>query len=355
MLRHEPCLVTASCPKCDDGFMSAENPPDTLPIFAERGFDTAMRGYDRRQVDEFVTQLDDELRAAVATRDVAASRTADLAAQLASSQAQIESLRRQLQVAAEPVTEDNVEPRVRKILDSARMEAARLRSDAETYALATGRGADEAAERIRTNARAEAAEVLAEATEKHAGADEALRQRLAEADRYRADVTEQADKYHLAVTTQADEHHAAVSTQEAQLTQEAVAERERLNAESAAERARLEAETTERIERLEAEGNARRAAVQEDFEITLRARRTTEQQRSSEQVAAAQTAADQLVADATVKSDQLVADARAEADRITAYARDEVSALHAHRDDVLSNLSGLHERLRTVIDETPTP
>ena len=89
-------------------------------------------------------------------------RVAEVSAQLANANAQIESLRRQLQAAAEPVTEDNIEPRVRKILESARTEAARLRSEADAYALAVGRSADEAAERIRTSARVEAAEVLAE-------------------------------------------------------------------------------------------------------------------------------------------------------------------------------------------------
>src|SRR6185437_11313921 len=90
--------------------------PDTLPIFAERGFDTAMRGYDRRQVDLYVAQLEDELQATVAAREAA---VAQLTAQLANSNAQLDSLRRQLQAAAEPATEENVEPRVRKILESA--------------------------------------------------------------------------------------------------------------------------------------------------------------------------------------------------------------------------------------------
>jgi DivIVA domain-containing protein len=70
--------------------MSAEHPSDTLSIFAERGFDTAMRGYDRRQVDVYVSQLDEELRAAAAARDAGAARTANLAAQLASANAQNE-------------------------------------------------------------------------------------------------------------------------------------------------------------------------------------------------------------------------------------------------------------------------
>ena len=67
--------------------MSAENhAPDTLPIFAERGFDTAMRGYDRRQVDLYVGQLEDELHATVVAReDAVAQLTAQLACSSSSS------------------------------------------------------------------------------------------------------------------------------------------------------------------------------------------------------------------------------------------------------------------------------
>ena len=97
--------------------------PDTLPIFAERGFDTAMRGYDRRQVDLYVAPARRRTASRRRRRDAAVA--APLTAQLASANAQLDSLRRQLQAAAEPVTEENVEPRVRKILESARTEAAR--------------------------------------------------------------------------------------------------------------------------------------------------------------------------------------------------------------------------------------
>src|SRR5215475_8465078 len=117
--------------------MSSENYADALPILSDRGFDTAMRGYDRRQVDEYVANLDDEVRAATADRDAALARCADLAAQLASMHAQIESLRRQVRRANEHVTTENVDTRVREMLDSAAAEAAKMRTDADAYVLAT--------------------------------------------------------------------------------------------------------------------------------------------------------------------------------------------------------------------------
>src|SRR5262245_54301531 len=109
--------------------MSSENYAAALPILSDRGFDTAMRGYDRRQVDEYVANLDDEVRAATADRDAAIARCADLAAQLASTQAQIESLRRQLRRATERPTTQHVDMRVREMLESAAAEADHIRTD----------------------------------------------------------------------------------------------------------------------------------------------------------------------------------------------------------------------------------
>ncbi len=75
---------------------------ELLPLYeSSRGFDTAMRGYDRDQVDREINRLDDDLRVTAAERDAAAARSADLAAQLASVHAQLESLRRQLRAATE--------------------------------------------------------------------------------------------------------------------------------------------------------------------------------------------------------------------------------------------------------------
>src|SRR5207249_10005087 len=119
---------------------------------------------------EYVSQLDEELRAAYAGRSAAEARAADLAAHVDSAQAQIESLRRQLQMASAEVTEDNVAPRVRELLESAKTTAQSVRADAEAYAETTRKNADEAAARVRTAAQAEADQILEEATQRHAEA-----------------------------------------------------------------------------------------------------------------------------------------------------------------------------------------
>src|SRR6185437_14059456 len=78
--------------------MSADKSTDALSIIRDSPhvFDTAMRGYDRRQVDEMIMNLDDELRAASVERETFTARVEDLSSQLESAFAQIDSLRRQL-------------------------------------------------------------------------------------------------------------------------------------------------------------------------------------------------------------------------------------------------------------------
>lgn len=301
-----------------------------LPILMDRGFDTAMRGYDRRQVDEFLGRLDEDARAAMAERDAATARSADLAAQLASVHAQAESLRRQLRAATEHVTEDNVAPRVRELLESAKRTAVSVRAEVDSYAESTRAGADEAAHRIRAAAEAEAEEILTEATKRHADADEMFKQRLAEADRYRADVTEDAAG-----------QVAVARAQEEQLTSEAEAERTRLNTEAAAERVRLDAEAEAERARLDGEAAERRSVADEDFQIALRVRRSDEARRSAEHLAAAQ-----------AEASGLIGAAQAQADQTTRAAALEVQRLHDQRDESHRGLLALHEHIGRIIEQT---
>jgi cell division septum initiation protein DivIVA len=298
--------------------MASDHPTDVLPILADahRGFDAAIRGYDRAQVDEHLNNMDEELRAAARERDSIAARSADLAAQLASTQAQVESLRRQLRAATEGVTADNVDERVRQMLDAARAEATTTLAAAEAEVQAMQSGADDAVVRTKAVARAEADEILAEATERHVEADEMFRKRLAEAEQYRADV--EADLAESLKRTHAEEDR---------LTAEADAERNRMDAEHAAERARLDAESV-----------ARRKLAEEDFEITLRLRRTAEVEVS-----------ERLKAEAEAKAAQMVAD-----------AEQEVRRLIGLRDDAQAQLRQLHDRLGEAIeaaapDALPSP
>ena len=288
--------------------MSTE-PTDVLPILSEssRGFDPAIRGYDRAQVDHFLAALEDDVRAAVRERDAANARGADIAAQLASAQAQIESLRRQLRAATESVTPENVDERVRQMLDTARGDAARVRAEADAYAEAERSGASDSAARTRAAAHAEAEQIVSAATTRLAEADDTFRRRLAEAEQHRTDV------------------EASLAAQLAQCT----ADEQRLTREAQAERDRLDSDSL-----------AMRARAEEDFEITLRARRTAEA-----------TAIEAERAEAHANAAQLIAQAQQRAEELVAEATEEVRRLHEHRDETHAALRALHGRLGEALDQ----
>ncbi len=313
--------------------MSSENYSDTLPILADRGFDTSMRGYDRRQVDVYVATLDDEIRAAAADRDAALARCADFAAQLASAQAQIESLRRQLRKASENVTADNLEPRVRELLDTAAADASKMRAEADAYVLTVRRTADESAERIRSSARQDAEQIIADATQRHAEADETFRQRIAEVEHHRADLT-----------AQIQEERTRAQTEEDQLTIDAQAERVRLDEAAAAERARLDEAAAAERARLQAEIDERVSTAEKDFEITLRLRRTEEARKSAAQVAAAEAQAQQIRVDAHAAAEDLLREARAELGR-----------LNDRRVETHTALRELHEKIAKLLADIEPP
>jgi len=258
--------------------MAGDEPTDVLPILNndDRGFDPAIRGYDRAQVDAFVARLDGDLRAAQADRDAIAGRSADIAAQLANAHAQVESLRRQLRSATEQVTRENVDEHVAATLKAAQAEASRMRGAALEEAERIRNGAADSASRTTSAATAEADRIVEQATERHVAADTLFRERMAEIEAHKAKV--EADLAASIASVRAEEEHITTTSEE---------ERARLNAEAAAERDRLESESA-----------AARALATEDFELTLRARRKEQYALLAEERAVAEAEAVKLVTEA---------------------------------------------------------
>ncbi|MCW2594236.1 MAG: DivIVA protein, partial [Jatrophihabitans sp.] len=309
----------------------SEPTQDLLPLYdASRGFDTAMRGYDREQVDRELSRIDDDLRALAAERNSAAARSADLAAQLASAQAQIESLRRQLRAANEEVTAENVDERIKQMLQAAAADAAKVRADANTQAEEVRVGAADSAARTRAAAHAEAERIVGEATERMTEAEETFRRRIAEAEQHKTEI-----ETALAASEE------RTRAEEARLSAEAEALRNRLDNEAAAERNRLDTESAAERARIDAASLSARTLAQEDFEITLRLRRSAAQKEEAEHKRAAEAEAVRTVADARDVARQLVADATLE-----------VRRLHALRDGMHGDLAGLQSRLQAALDES---
>ena len=70
------------------------DPRHDLPMHeAQHSFDVVLRGYDRSQVADTIERLEADFRIALADRDAAVARSADLAGQLSAMHGEIESLR----------------------------------------------------------------------------------------------------------------------------------------------------------------------------------------------------------------------------------------------------------------------
>src|SRR6266508_2967088 len=111
--------------------MNYEQHTELLPLGqAGNQFELSLRGYDRGQVNEHLLRLEDDLRVAIADRDIAAARSADLAAQLAAAHGEIEALRTKMQRLELP-TPENIGERVRHMLALAEEEAREAPADAQ--------------------------------------------------------------------------------------------------------------------------------------------------------------------------------------------------------------------------------
>jgi DivIVA domain-containing protein len=281
--------------------MSAdEHATDLIPLLGddEPHFDIAMRGYDRRQVEEYVGRIEAELVEAQAARDTALATSADRAAQLANREAHIESLKRQAVKATEKLNPANVSDRIRDMLQLATDEAAQTRRAAEEEAERVLSAARADAERVRTEAAAEQQRLIASAKQRSAEAD----QKLAQA--------------RLQASTELD-------TAKAEIAKRAEA--------AAAERAQLDADAKAARDDADRLAEQRRKTADDDFEITLRARRSAAEKAAQADHETAAQAARTLLSDANAEAAKIKAD---QADTHRA-----LKELHAKLGRVISGLA----------------
>jgi colicin import membrane protein len=195
-----------------------------LPCF--RG---ALRGYDRWQVDSYVSWAERELRAARRSAD-------EMAARFGACSAELERTRRQLERSEDGRDVLRVSDRMAQVLELAADEAAALTA-------AGAAEADELVDRARTYAAA-MLQRAREAEDAAAAATEAAARVRAEA----ADLLEHA------------------RTQAAELRASAVAERHRLDTEAAARRTQLEQQARHQREQEAAAGAEAVAAAQREVD-----------------------------------------------------------------------------------------
>jgi len=319
--------------------MAEDNSTELLPLLDEDEpiFDVGIRGYDKRQVDSYVAQAETQIADLKAARDAALATSADRAAQLASREAHIESLQQQAAKAADaPSPVVHVSDRIRDMLQLATDEAAQTRRAAEEEAAGIRRAAEQEADRVLSAARSDAERVRAEAaaaqqrltagaTQRSAEADQKLAQaRLqatAELDKARLQATAELDKARAEAGRILDQATAELDKAEAgaaALTEAGAAERDRLDNEAAAARAAADHASIERLR-----------TAEQDFEITLRSRRSSAERQAQLDHQAAQQAAEQLIA----------------------QAREQAAALDAERAQTHQRLRELHRQLGAVIED----
>jgi cell division septum initiation protein DivIVA len=265
---------------------------------AQHSFDVVLRGYDRHQVAETIERLEADFRIAIADRDAAVTRSADLASQLSAMHGEIESLRRKAAHAQAP-TFENISERIQHMLQLAEEEAGEIRRSAELEAHAV--------------------------REHIAGEERAMLERQAagqaEVERMLAEARQAAEQIMQSAQLRADD---------------------------------LVAKAQERVARLDAESQARRAKVEEDFEIAQRARRAEAASLEEERERVSTDAARQRISSAERQAAQLVAEAEAKADAIR-DVRDELTGRLLQARQLLSTLPDLGDRPQVPREESRRP
>jgi len=193
--------------------MDSKGESDLFPMIAPPAlptFDLALRGYDRRQVDEYLDRLEHDLSVAQGDRDAASAR-------IALTEKRLDELEAELQAARTELTESNhptyagLGKRVEQLLSIAEEEAARLRADAmrdtEEERAAAGtlvQQAQQEADKARREFEANLDARRRKAEQQEAEVSAETDKRLAAAEQQIADAEAAAEKPLAAARTEAD-------------------------------------------------------------------------------------------------------------------------------------------------------
>lgn len=292
-------------------------------------FELVLRGYDKRQVLEYVMRVEQDFATLVTDRDSAYSELDAYARELETAQEELAALRQRGPEADERPTYAGLGARIEQILQLAQEEAADVRARAEQDAAETRARADGMLDQ--TTTRMELAE---------RDFDVAAGLRRAEAARERASMLSAVER----------------------TLQERTERSERLmtDAEHAVHKLRAEAE--DRAAELLAAARKDAAAATAEADKTLAAARleaerlrTAATVEAEEKAAAATGAADRVVGDARAAAEQLLLAAGQESERVRTAARAEVERLAAQKARITSELTRLRETLSGVPVPVPVP
>ena len=222
----------------------------------DTAFDVALRGYDKRQVDERLRYLAAELAVADNALAAATQRVAMLEDALNQARWAPEG---------EPATDVNFGARVEKILKLAEDEAREVRAQAEAAAAALLDQARAQATEQRDRAEQEIAAWRAEANREAAEQDNALRRRSSELETACQEAEREGERVRAQARAEAEQIRAAAGTTAEELVRTATAD----------------AEMTTRSARSEADRLLTQARAEADRLITAATETATQRERSS--------------------------------------------------------------------------
>jgi chromosome segregation ATPase len=264
--------------------------------------DIVRRGYDCAQVDYQLEQLRADLQIAVADRDAGAAQAAELARTLDAARGEIDDLRAQLKrLAAPPTTVEGMSERVARMLRTAQNEAAATTARATTAAAAIRADVEREAEGLRAR----------------------YEQMIGEAQRRRSAIDAESER------TIADARHRSEE---------------------------IVALAQQRAEQLDAESAARRQQVEEDFDITMSARRRDATRKLAQEEANSKTEAKRRIDEATDVARRLVTEADQTAVARVREATRRVEALRAVHRQLTGRLQSVSLKLDEAMQHlSPAP
>jgi len=293
--------------------MDREGGSDLFPMIAPPAlptFDLALRGYDRRQVDEYLDRVEHDLSVAQADRDAASTRIALLEKRLDELENELQAARHQLAEGARP-TYAGLGRRVEQLLSIAEEEAERLRADALR---------DTAEERAAAGGLVQEAQKDADLASREFEAALELRRR--EAEQREAADRAKLDKQLTAAEKRIGDAEAAA---DARIAEAEDAAKTRI-ANARAESDRLVGEATDRSERL----------------------RKDAEQHATALVQAARHDVERIELEARSHAETIIAEARAEAEQGRIEHDREIAKLLRRRQDIHHQLTTLRHVLGTL-------
>lgn len=262
---------------------------DLIPL--RPAFDIVRRGYDRAQVDYRIEELTAYLHIATADSDAGAAQVAELTRQLAAVREELDESRREVQrLGAPPTTLEGLSERLKRMLRLAQNEAAEITAKAQ----------------------AAAAQRMADAERDAGDLPGRYREMIKETERRRAEME---------------------------------TEHQRVLAEARRQAEQIVAQATGHAAELDAEAATRRRQVEEDFEITMSARRSEAMRRLADQEATSKSEAVRRIDEATEAARRVVSEADHSAVTMVEEATRRVEALRLVRHQVTEQLQAVRGKL----------